>query len=355
MSQETRFASLKRVFHQGPGTRLRHLRHAAFCRNLPGRPYPLHLGTRPREPCFIVDLPRRTEGVPLNRSRKGPASGPPNLVLWDGVSTFMSETELLRLNKALAAAGYCSRRQADTLIACRSGERHGRSVTELGIKVDPWPRHPGRGWPARDPGAGSSRSPSPSCCTKSRDGGPRPAIPKGRPHGLRRPACPRTGRSGRFPVGRLDYFFGRSAAFDQRTVNWPSGWAHPRWHVAKRYRVTVRGRGDAGAYSPHGRGMCWPRANVWLRCGRGSTARARAGSVRGWKWNSARGITARYGACAGICISTRASSSCASPKGRSRWAACRQGACRPLTPTETGRSCAGPWVWTPTATPRLKE
>ena len=49
----------------------------------------------------------------------------------------MSETELLRLNKALAAAGYCSRRQADTLIVAGRVSVNGRTVTELGIKVDP--------------------------------------------------------------------------------------------------------------------------------------------------------------------------------------------------------------------------
>ena len=49
----------------------------------------------------------------------------------------MSETELLRLNKALAAAGYCSRRQADAFIAAGRVSVNGRVVTELGIKVDP--------------------------------------------------------------------------------------------------------------------------------------------------------------------------------------------------------------------------
>ena len=164
----------------------------------------------------------------------------------------MSETELLRLNKALAAAGYCSRRQADAFIAAGRVSVNGRVVTELGIKVDP----------RRDTLAVDGRPVTPAqeqpetltlmlhkkpgCVTTARD-------PEGRPTVFDDlPAPYRTQRL--FPVGRLDYF---SEGLLLLTNDGELAFrlAHPRWHVAKRYRVTVRGRVTADVFATMGRGM----------------------------------------------------------------------------------------------------
>lgn len=48
-----------------------------------------------------------------------------------------SESELIRLNKFIADAGYCSRRKADELISAGVVKVNGALVTELGAKVHP--------------------------------------------------------------------------------------------------------------------------------------------------------------------------------------------------------------------------
>ena len=69
----------------------------------------------------------------------------------DAVPTF---SENVRLNKYLANAGICSRREADVLIATGLVEINGNLVLEMGYKVKPddevvtdWPR---AGYLARD-------------------------------------------------------------------------------------------------------------------------------------------------------------------------------------------------------------
>jgi len=47
------------------------------------------------------------------------------------------ENEKIRLNKYLARAGVCSRREADTFIATGNVSVNGKVVTEMGFKVDP--------------------------------------------------------------------------------------------------------------------------------------------------------------------------------------------------------------------------
>jgi 23S rRNA pseudouridine2605 synthase len=47
------------------------------------------------------------------------------------------QTELIRLNKYISNAGYCSRREADTLITAGSVSVDGQIITELGYKVKP--------------------------------------------------------------------------------------------------------------------------------------------------------------------------------------------------------------------------
>jgi len=53
----------------------------------------------------------------------------------NSVSQNYSVSEEIRINKFIAHAGYCSRREADTLIAAGKVEVNGKIVTELGTKV----------------------------------------------------------------------------------------------------------------------------------------------------------------------------------------------------------------------------
>ena len=70
------------------------------------------------------------EGKPGKKDfRKSfPSKKKPNLPKFD---------EEVRLNKYLAHAGVCSRREADTLIQAGAVEVNGQVVTELGVKVNP--------------------------------------------------------------------------------------------------------------------------------------------------------------------------------------------------------------------------
>ena len=54
-----------------------------------------------------------------------------------GDKSSSSNTGLIRLNKYLANAGLCSRREADTLIAAGNVTVNGKTVTEMGYKVNP--------------------------------------------------------------------------------------------------------------------------------------------------------------------------------------------------------------------------
>ncbi|MFP5259390.1 MAG: S4 domain-containing protein, partial [Acidobacteriota bacterium] len=49
----------------------------------------------------------------------------------------MDAKAAVRINKALAAAGVCSRRRADELVAAGRVTVNGAVVTEQGIKIDP--------------------------------------------------------------------------------------------------------------------------------------------------------------------------------------------------------------------------
>jgi 23S rRNA pseudouridine2605 synthase len=164
----------------------------------------------------------------------------------------MDNPTLLRLNKALAATGCCSRRQADALIAAGRVSVNGQVVTELGLKVDL-----GRDTLAVDGRAlampREGQAPltlllhkKPGVVTTARD-------PQGRPTVFDDlPARYRDRRL--FSVGRLDFF---SEGLLLLTTDGELAFrlAHPRWHVAKRYRVTVRGRVSPEAFETMGRGM----------------------------------------------------------------------------------------------------
>lgn len=164
----------------------------------------------------------------------------------------MVATALVRLNKALAGAGCCSRRQADALIAAGRVAVNGRVVTELGAKVDP-----GRDRLTVD-GRPVSPAPDqaghltlmlhkkPGVVTTARDPEGRPTVFDDLPPAYRERRL--------FSVGRLDYF---SEGLLLLTTDGELAFrlAHPRWHVAKRYRVTVRGRVTPEVFATMGRGM----------------------------------------------------------------------------------------------------
>ncbi len=61
-----------------------------------------------------------------NRRKKGPKK-----------NAYLSDGGMIRLNKYIANAGLCSRREADTLIASGAVKVNGTVVTELGTKVKP--------------------------------------------------------------------------------------------------------------------------------------------------------------------------------------------------------------------------
>jgi 23S rRNA pseudouridine2605 synthase len=164
----------------------------------------------------------------------------------------MSDTTPLRLNKALAAAGYCSRRQADALIAAGRVTVNGQPVTELGVKVDP-----GRDSLAVDgrPISRTQDQPEPVTLMLHKKPGQVTTAhdPEGRPTVFDDLPSPYRERR-LFSVGRLDFF---SEGLLLLTTDGELAFrlAHPRWHVAKRYRVTVRGRVTPEVFTIMGRGM----------------------------------------------------------------------------------------------------
>lgn len=65
-----------------------------------------------------------------NKNKSGKKKGAPN-----EVDQNYSKTEEIRLNKFIAHAGLCSRREADTLIADGKVKVNGKKITEMGFKV----------------------------------------------------------------------------------------------------------------------------------------------------------------------------------------------------------------------------
>lgn len=140
-----------------------------------------------------------------------------------------------RLQQVLAAAGYGSRRQCETLIADGRVEVDGRTVTELGVRVKPGEqkiRVDGENLPKVKPVYVAFNKPKNTLCT-NRD-----------PQGRRRVADFIPGALGRlFPVGRLDQnsegliLLTNDGALAQRLT-------HPSYETPKKYRVQVAGSAD---------------------------------------------------------------------------------------------------------------
>jgi len=159
---------------------------------------------------------------------------------------------LVRLNKALAAAGCCSRRQADALIAAGRVTVNGHRVTELGAKVDPSRDHLAlNGRPVAAPAPDAAPlilmlHKKPGVVTTASDPEGRTTVFDTLPDAYRNRRL--------FSVGRLDYF---SEGLLLLTTDGELAFrlAHPRWHVPKRYRVTVRGRVTPETFADMARGM----------------------------------------------------------------------------------------------------
>ncbi|WP_075353829.1 pseudouridine synthase [Desulfovibrio sp. DV] len=145
----------------------------------------------------------------------------------------------MRINKALAAAGVCSRRHADELVAAGRVTVNGTIVTEQGLKIDP----------ARDslavdgvPVVLAAADAAPLTVMHHKKAGVVTTAndPDGRPTVFDQLPEPWRGRR-LFSVGRLDYY---SEGLLLLTTDGELAFrlAHPRWHVTKRYQVAVRGR-----------------------------------------------------------------------------------------------------------------
>lgn len=146
----------------------------------------------------------------------------------------MSETEGVRLQKAIADAGFASRREAERMIADGLVRVNGETVQEMGVRVVPsrdrievegraLPGQPARRdvWALYKPKR---------CVTTLHDPEGRPTVADFFPR-----------NAGRlFPIGRLDYdaegllLLTNNGEFAQRV-------AHPSHSVAKTYLVKVKG------------------------------------------------------------------------------------------------------------------
>ncbi|WP_246198114.1 pseudouridine synthase [Solidesulfovibrio aerotolerans] len=151
----------------------------------------------------------------------------------------MDTATTMRINKALAAAGVCSRRRADELVAAGRVTVNGTVVVEQGYKIDPT-----SALLAVDgvPVALTPADAAPLTLMHHKKAGvvTTASDPDGRPTVF--DDLPEQWRSRRlFSVGRLDYF---SEGLLLLTTDGELAFrlAHPRWHMPKWYQVAVRGR-----------------------------------------------------------------------------------------------------------------
>ena len=156
------------------------------------------------------------------------------------MSPSTSSSTAVRLNKAIAASGLCSRRKADDLIAQGRVAVNGHPAQDMGLRVDP---HQDiievDGTPVSSPSAPGQtehvtillHKTVRTVCTVS--------DPQGRTTVL--DLLPEHVRKRRVvPVGRLDYF---SEGLLLLTTDGDLVYrlTHPKWHVPKLYNVLVRG------------------------------------------------------------------------------------------------------------------
>lgn len=159
------------------------------------------------------------------------------------------EQHTVRINKALADAGVCSRRKADELIAAGLVRVNGTPVTSPGMQVAPNDSLEVEGKPVPRGEAGSCylllNKPIRVLCTVS--------DPEGRQTVL--DLLPSRWKSRRvYPAGRLDFF---SEGLVLLTDDGPltNRMIHPRHHMPRVYRVLVRGDVPDRALDTMRRGM----------------------------------------------------------------------------------------------------
>lgn len=145
----------------------------------------------------------------------------------------------LRLNKALAAAGVCSRRKADVLIQAGAVAVNGVTVCELGLRVNPeQDRVTVDGRAVRLTGGDDASAHTyimlhkpVQVVTTVRDPQGRTTVLDLLPPGLRAKRL--------YPVGRLDYFSeGLLLLTDDGELT--NRLTHPRHHLPKEYEVVIR-------------------------------------------------------------------------------------------------------------------
>ena len=158
----------------------------------------------------------------------------------------------LRLNKALASAGVCSRRKADELIQAGAVAVNGLTVTELGMRITPGSDH------VTVNGRAVAMSPETrdyeyvmlhkpvQVVSTAHDPEGRTTVLELLPTPLRKKRL--------YPVGRLDYFSeGLLLLTDDGELT--NRLTHPRHHLPKVYEVTVRERPGKDALDRMRRGM----------------------------------------------------------------------------------------------------
>lgn len=154
----------------------------------------------------------------------------------------------LRLNRAIAQTGTCSRRKADELVLAGRISINGVQEKNPGTKVtgcdsieldgSPLVPSPPLAWYMLN-------KPVHTICTLSDPQGRRTVLDL-LPDQLRKP--------GLFPVGRLDYF-SEGLLLLTNDGELANRLMHPRYHLAKTYRVIVRGRVADAAISSMENGM----------------------------------------------------------------------------------------------------
>jgi len=163
------------------------------------------------------------------------------------------EAALLRINKALADAGVCSRRAADELVAAGAVTVNGQTVTSPGLRIDPATdvvELRGQRVAVPVPGARAHtlvllNKPTGVVTTAS--------DPQGRTTVLDL-LGEAFGPARLYPVGRLDYFSqGLLLLTDHGEL--ANRLTHPRWHLPKVYEVLVRGTVPPATLALFSRGM----------------------------------------------------------------------------------------------------
>ena len=201
--------------------------------------------------------------APVSRKRRPAARGraSPKVVRSDGRE---------RLQKVLAAAGLGSRRQCEELITTGRVEVDHRVVTELGTRVDPASQIRVDGVALHGQvGILRGHKPSGVVCTNS--------DPAGRPRVVDLVPVHNTRL---FTIGRLD-LHSEGLILVTNDGELANRLTHPRYGVAKTYRVTV-----AVARRPR-RSQNWNAASIWPRALLGLNiwkSNRTTGNPRSWKW-----------------------------------------------------------------------